>query len=267
MQTDMPESFYIDDAVFFCDVLTENNPYISLKPRNHDSFAFVTNGTLGYEKDGKTYLIKEGQVAYISKGSKDKSCTYNCNAVSYIAVNFNFDKNNSLSNITFPFKIVCSGINTYKYEKLFKEAVNEYSLNLQGSKIICNGILCQIIGLLYNDLAFDNINRKTVNRIEAVLDYLNQNYQRSDLKISELAKKISVSEKHLRRLFFDVYNKNPHEFLRNFRLNKAELLISNTSKQISDIAILCGFADVYSFSHCFKKRFGISPKAYREMQV
>lgn len=267
MQIKVPELLYINDAVFFCDTLKKNKPYISFEPRNHDSFAFVTNGTLGYEKEGKTVQINEGQIAYIAKGSIDKSSAYNCNAVSYIAVNFNFNRNSVLSNLSLPFKTICSVRNIYKYEKLFKEAINEYNLNLQGSKIICNGILCHIIGLLYNDFAFDNINRKMANKIEIALDYLNKNYQRSDLKISECAEWAGISEKHFRRLFFDVYDKKPHEFLRDFRLSKAESLILNTSKPISDIALQCGFADVYSFSHCFKRHFRISPKAYRDTQV
>ena len=105
------------------------------------------------------------------------------------------------------------------------------------------------------------------NKIALALDYLNQNYNRSDLKISELAETIGISEKHFRRLFFDIYNKKPHEFLRDFRLNKAELLILNTSKQISEIAVQCGFSDVYSFSHCFKKSYGVSPTDYRKTQT
>lgn len=266
MQLEIPKTLHIDDAVFFFDTLTKDKPYISVKPRNHDSFVFVTNGTLGYEKRGRFSRIKEGQVAYIAKGSTDKSYAYECNAVSYIAVNFNFDKNSALQNIKFPFDTVCTIRNSYKYGELFKKAAYEYSLNLKGSKIICNGILCQIIGALYNDMAYDNVKSKTAAKMEFVLDYINKNYHRRDFRISGLAQKIGISEKHFRRLFFDIYNKNPHEFLRDFRLSKAELLMLNTSKSISDIAIWCGFSDVYSFSHCFKQNFGISPKEYRQLQ-
>lgn len=258
---------YTDDAVFFYDTLTYDKPYISSKPRNHDSLAFVTDGTLLYEKQGRTVPIKKGQVAYIAKGSIDKSSAYGCDAVSYIAVNFNFDGHTASSNRNLPFGTVCSGRNAYQYEKLFRKAVNEYSLGLPGSRMICGGILCQIIGLLYNDLAFDNSNYKTANQIAIALDYLNRNYSRSDLKISELAEITGVSEKHFRRLFFDIYKKKPHEFLRDFRLNKAEVLILNTSKSISDIAFQCGFSDVYSFSHCFKKNYGVSPTNYRKIRL
>ena len=256
---------YTNDAVFFRDTLTYDKPFVSSKPRNHDSFAFVTDGTLGYEKQGKIVQIKKGEIAYIAKGSIDKSSAYGCDCVSYIAVNFNFEEN-AVSNHNLPFRTACSYKNAYQYEKLFQKAVNEYGLHLPGTQIMCSGILCQIIGMLYNDLAFDNINYKMANKIEISLDYLNQNYSRSDLKISELAEIAGISEKHFRRLLFDIYKKNPHEYLRDFRLNKAELFILNTSKRISDIAILCGFSDVYSFSHCFKKNYGVSPKIYRELQ-
>ena len=259
-------AIYTDDAVFFCDTLTYDKPFISEKPRNHDSFAYITDGTLGYERQGKLVQIKKGQIAYIAKGAIDKSGAYGCDAVSYIAVDFNFGGGSVLSSHTLPFKIACAGTDTFRYEKLFREAVKEYSLNLPGSRMICNGILYQIIGMLYNDLAFNGIDYKITNRIKIALDYLNQNYNRTDLKISELANTTGISEKHFRRLFFDIYKKSPHEFLRDFRLNKAVLLILNTSKQISDIALQCGFSDVYSFSHCFKRVYGISPTDYRENQ-
>lgn len=261
------EMIYTGDAVFFCDTLTYDKPFISSKPRNHDSFAFVTDGILTYEKQGNIVQIKKGQVAYIAKGSIDKSGAGSGNSVSYIAVNFNFDEHTASSSRNLPFKTVCSEKNAYLYEKLFRKAADEYSLNLPGSQMICNGILCQIIGMLYNDIAFNNINHKIADKIEIALSYLNQNYSRADLKISELAEIAGISEKHFRRLFFDIYKKKPHEFLRDFRLNKAELLILNTPKPISDIALQCGFSDVYSFSHCFKQNFAISPKVYRDMQL
>lgn len=62
-----------DDAVFFYDTLTYGQPYISSKPRNHDSLAFVTDGMLAYEKQGKIVQIKKGCI--YSKGvNRQKRC-------------------------------------------------------------------------------------------------------------------------------------------------------------------------------------------------
>ena len=54
MQTEI--MVYTHDAVFFCDTLTGSTPYLSNKPRNHDSFAFVTGGTLGYDYEKKNVM-------------------------------------------------------------------------------------------------------------------------------------------------------------------------------------------------------------------
>lgn len=264
MQNETIGQIYTDDAVFFYDTLTEGKPFISSSPRNHESLFFVTKGTLAYEKQGKTEIIREGCVGYVARGSSDKSSAHNCPAVSYVVVNFNFGRENYVPKRTLPFETVCAEETAYKYEKLFREGLYEYNPELQGSQMICSGILRRIIGMLYNDYTLRGADPAKAKRIEKSLDYLKQNYHRPNLKISELADIASVSEKHFRCLFFDVYKKRPHEFLRDFRLNKAVLLLMNTSKQISEIAVQCGFSDVYSFSHCFKKTYGISPKAYRE---
>ena len=72
-----------------------------------------------------------------------------------------------------------------------------------------------------------------------------------------------MSDKNLRRIFSEVYHITPHEFLREFRINKAKILLLHTQETITNIALQCGFSDVYSFSHCFKSLIGISPKEYR----
>lgn len=152
----------------------------------------------------------------------------------------------------------------YKTEELFQTALDEYNSANPGSQIICSGILRQIIGLIYNNYALEKAGENKIAKIENALNYLKENYSRSDLKISTLSKIENMSEKHFRRLFFDIYSKNPYEFLRDYRLTKAKVMLLDSSKQISDIALDCVFSDVYSFSHCFKSVFGIPPKAYKE---
>ena len=256
-------NIYTDDAVFFYDTIKKGRPYVSKLPRNHESLCFVTKGTLEYEKEGKTELICEGQVGYIARGSVDKSSAYGCGQAEYIAVNFNFDKKSKIPEPSLFFKTACAKDGTYKYEKLFYTALEECSAALPGSNLVCSGILKQIIGMIYNGSAFEKASGEKEEKIKNALEYIKKNYRRADLKISELAKSANISEKHFRRLFFEVYDKTPHEFLRDFRLSKAEILIKNTNRKISDIACCCGFSDVYSFSHCFKKIYGTAPKNLR----
>lgn len=252
-----------NDTVIFTDTLKKHYPYISKTPRDHESIFLVTKGNLLYEKNGIEDIIKEGQIGYISKGSVDVSYAYQCDEVSYIAVNFCFERENTFHRKSLPFKTLCSKNTFYNYEKLFKEALNNFLSKTPGYITICNGIVIQIIGLLYNEYMICDTRMRKARQIENAIEYLKKNYDKLDFKISDLAYQVYMSEKNFRRIFYEVYNKNPYTFLQEFRINKSKILLLNTYKTISDIALQCGFSDVYSFSHCFKKHAGVSPIEYR----
>lgn len=251
------------DTVVFADTLKKYAPYISAKPRNHESLFFVTKGSLLYEKNGEAAIVREGQVGYIAKGSIDQSSAYQYDEVSYIAVNFCFDLENNAPEKTLPFETLCSEGIAYNYEKQFKQALNCYHSKTPGYMAMCNGILLQIIGQLYNEFKIDVGDLAKMRRIEKAIEYLKQHYGNADLTISDLAYVVNMSEKHFRRIFSDIYHKTPYLFLQEFRIHSAEVLLSNTTKSISDIALQCGFSDIYSFSHSFKKHNGVSPIEYR----
>ncbi|HJA92142.1 MAG TPA: AraC family transcriptional regulator [Candidatus Eisenbergiella merdipullorum] len=252
-----------DDTVIFTDTLKKDSPYHSVFPRNHESLFFVTNGTLLYKKKDKKEVIREGQTGYIERGAIDKSSAYLCDEVSYIAVNFCFDKKSAAPQKTLPFDTLCSQGDAYGYQKLFSEALNHFLSKTPGYLAICNGIVLQIIGFLYNEFKIDDTGFKKIQKLDNAIEYLRNHYDNTDFRISNLADIVNMSEKNFRRIFFDIYRKTPYTFLQEFRINKAEILLLNTSKTISDIALQCGFSDVFSFSHCFKKHIGISPSKFR----
>lgn len=52
----------------------------------------------------------------------------------------------------------------------------------------------------------------------------------------------------------------------NHRLEQAMNLFSNKSLNISEIAYSVGFNDPKYFSRCFKRKYGLTPKEYRELK-
>lgn len=250
-------------AVVFSDTLTNDNPYVTKKPRDHESIFFVTKGNLLYEKDGVKKVVEKGQVGYIQRGSMDKSRPFECSEVSYIAINFSFDKESDFPKPTLPFSTVCSKSGIYKYESLFNEALKSYIMKSPGYKMMSDGITLQIIGMIYNEYKTDIRVFEKVKKIEKAVELMTKSYNETELTISALADYANMSEKNFRRLFFDIYNKTPYAYLQEFRIEKSKTMLRYTNKSISDIAIQCGFSDVYSFSHCFKKHIGASPSKYR----
>ena len=55
----------------------------------------------------------------------------------------------------------------------------------------------------------------------------------------------------------------PTRYYLNLRLQRARLLLLQTSKSIVDIALACGFISAPHFSKCYRDLFGIPPREER----
>lgn len=77
--------------------------------------------------------------------------------------------------------------------------------------------------------------------------------------IESIANVCQMSEYHFFRVFKKVYGVSPYQYLLQKRLYFALEMMQKEKIQISDIALIAGFADVFAFSKAFKHFFGLSP--------
>ncbi|NME71723.1 helix-turn-helix domain-containing protein [Flammeovirga aprica] len=85
--------------------------------------------------------------------------------------------------------------------------------------------------------------------------------------LRDLGDRYSMSPEKLRVNFKTAYGKPPHQFVVHKRLQKAEVLLRDTSKSITEIAHELGYSHVSHFTNSFKKNFGYSPKEFRNGSV
>lgn len=102
------------------------------------------------------------------------------------------------------------------------------------------------------------------NRIKNIMDYLNEHYN-TDCSLDQLADMAGISRYHLIRVFKDITNKTPYEYLIDIRLNKAKELLRKGNMPITEICISCGFNNVSHFTSIFKRKTGVSPSHYKLM--
>ncbi|HTG71777.1 MAG TPA: AraC family transcriptional regulator [Candidatus Udaeobacter sp.] len=84
------------------------------------------------------------------------------------------------------------------------------------------------------------------------------------LNLSDVARYINVSERHLSRLFSQSVHQSFTMLVRNERFRAAEQQLSQTSTPIKTIAERCGFSSVHYFSRTFTDAKGIPPAAFRK---
>lgn len=84
------------------------------------------------------------------------------------------------------------------------------------------------------------------------------------LSVGELALKFGCSRRHLNRLFHQFFGYSVAALRMEMRLLKAISLLRVANTKIINVAEQCGFNHLGLFNTCFKRRFGVSPGAWRK---
>jgi len=106
----------------------------------------------------------------------------------------------------------------------------------------------------------NSLDDKFLHKLETLIA---KHYTDPELDILLLAKELAMSERQLQRKIKVILGTTPNNFIKEFRLNKAqELLISGS--QIGRIALDVGFSSQTYFGRCFKESFNCTPKQYQQ---
>jgi len=82
--------------------------------------------------------------------------------------------------------------------------------------------------------------------------------------VDEMIKERKLSEVQFRKLFRQMYDSTPKEWLLRKSLDKAKGLLSNQELNVTEVCYECGFNSLSWFIKSFKKEFGLTPKKYQQ---
>lgn len=86
-----------------------------------------------------------------------------------------------------------------------------------------------------------------------------------ELSVEELALKLSLSTRHLSRLFKEYLGAAPRDVLNTKRLHLAKRFLCETNSSITEIAFSVGFNSIRRFNESFKKLYQMPPREYRKL--
>ena len=84
------------------------------------------------------------------------------------------------------------------------------------------------------------------------------------LNLDEISSHACFSRYHFLRLFRRAFNKTPHQYLVERRIERAKELLSGNDLRVTDVCFEVGFQSLGSFSSLFHKSVGHPPITYRE---
>jgi len=85
--------------------------------------------------------------------------------------------------------------------------------------------------------------------------------------VSELAQECRMSVSHFARCFRQTTGMTAHQWRMHHRVEAAKEILRDRSRELSDIALACGFADQSHFTRAFSRAAGMPPGAWRRNLV
>src|SRR4029077_6865812 len=98
--------------------------------------------------------------------------------------------------------------------------------------------------------------------VERAQHWLQKNMAR-DIRMSDLARAIAVSDRTMARRFVAAIGQTPLAYLQAVRLQAARALLETGDMTVQSIAAQVGYSDASSFSRLFRQGVGLSPGSYR----
>ena len=84
------------------------------------------------------------------------------------------------------------------------------------------------------------------------------------IRIEDLCRAVGTNASTLNFRFRRETSLSVGQFLTNERMKQARHLLTSSTYPLAEIALRCGYENVFYFSNAFKKAHGISPSAYRK---
>ncbi len=104
---------------------------------------------------------------------------------------------------------------------------------------------------------------ETLQRLGRARDFIDHCYDHP-LSLEQISEKACFSRYHFLRLFRQAFNKTPHQYLIERRIEKAKELLIADDLRVTDVCFEVGFQSLGSFSSLFHKCVGHAPIIYRE---
>lgn len=104
----------------------------------------------------------------------------------------------------------------------------------------------------------------TQRLVRLAMLFIHENYAQPITR-GDIARHINIAEDYLTFCFRQELGTTPIKYLQRYRVHQAKLLLKNTNRSVTEIALQVGFADSGYFSRVFHRETGMSPETFRRV--
>jgi AraC-like DNA-binding protein len=230
----------------------------NLVNKNYFLIIYALKGKAFYEAGGKNFIVSQGDVMFFNKGQIHSGYADSENPWTYYTAAFNVMLPDGTACDTLSVPMLTHTSNTEIYHKLYENMYYEWGTHNIGYDLCCRAGISELICRLARENLAEH---KKSSDIENVKKYMMEHFTES-FSIKKLAEIANVSQSHFYRVFRENTGISAKRYLNNIRINRAQALLQSGEYNVSEIAGMTGYSDIYYFSRMFKKITGVPPSAF-----
>lgn len=104
----------------------------------------------------------------------------------------------------------------------------------------------------------------TAELLKNVINYIHTNYAER-ITVADLASLCDFSEYHFMRFFKTHVGMTCIDYINNYRLDVASVMLKESEASVMEIALDAGFNNISYFNKVFKSKFQLTPSQYRKL--
>ncbi len=233
--------------------------------RNGYLIHYILSGSGIYKARGKLFRLKKddaflicpGELIYYEADNKDP-WSYTWIGMQGIKLKGYLERTSLLEHLVFHY-------NQDDQMRLCHEKMFEADKLLQNRDLIMNSIMYEYLFLLVRKFPNNQYihQEKKYNYVEEALKYIESCYC-DPITVQNIANYLNVNRSYLHRLFKAYTGISIQNYLLDYRIRQACILLTTTDLSIRSIAHSVSYADPLHFSKLFHQKKGISPSEYRK---
>lgn len=226
-------------------------------PKRYHMFHYCLSGKGVFERGGKKYEVHRGSGFYIAPRDIPMYYPNRDDPWTYIWVGFDGFKASGLlaaSNISAD-EPIFSDNNAYEMRDALIAMYENYKTDGRAG-LKCLGMLYESFGVLAKNQP--NEGSLTQTHIHEAIEFIHNNYSFA-ITVKDIADSLDISPNYLANIFTKELGKSPKQYLTEYRMERAKLLLANGEYKIKQVGQMVGYANQLHFSSEFKKFYGVSP--------
>ena len=145
--------------------------------------------------------------------------------------------------------------------------IEEFMSDHLGKSFMLRALICRFLELMETSPSFSSqIHTAKLSREEELVHSIAQAYRKrkSIMSRSEVEKLTGYCSDHVERIIKRHTGMTLLEYGRLFLMQKAENMLTETDKSISDICEELGYSNRTYFNRIFRERYGLTPSDFRK---